>query len=91
MILLNKVLLVLLYALALVQSHGVLAGFGALALWVHWAVAGLWEVHALEVVVFWRAVRLHPGPVLDSVVLTLLFGFLHWKPLADRARRTAQA
>jgi hypothetical protein len=25
--------------------------------------------------------------LLDSVLLTLLFGFLHWKPMADAARQ----
>jgi len=47
----------------------------------------LLAVHALEVVFCFRKVSLHKGPLLDSVLLTLLFGFLHWKPLADAARQ----
>jgi len=29
----------------------------------------------------------YPGPFAVSAGLTLLFGILHWKPLADRAAR----
>lgn len=56
---------------------------------LHWAriVAGVLLVaHALEVVVFFRQVSLYKGPVALSIAQTLLFGFLHWKPLADDAR-----
>lgn len=35
-----------------------------------------------------RKVALHKGPLLESVSLTLVFGFLRWKPIADTARRT---
>ena len=36
-----------------------------------------------------RHVRRYRGPLALSVLLTLLFGLLHWKPLAD-ARRNAE-
>jgi hypothetical protein len=32
-------------------------------------------------------VRLYKGPLAVSIILTLLFGFLHWKPLADARAR----
>jgi len=40
-------------------------------------------IHALEIVIFLRHLRLYPGPLPVSIVLTLLFGLLHWKPMAD--------
>lgn len=80
---LNKLVLLVFYAVVLASF------FVPLPLppeVVHWArvIAGvLLVVHALEVAVFYRKVALYPGPVVVSIVLTLLFGFLHWKPLAD--------
>ncbi|MBV8667174.1 MAG: DUF1145 domain-containing protein [Burkholderiaceae bacterium] len=41
--------------------------------------------HILEAVVFLRHLRLYKGPLAVSVLLTLLFGLFHWKPLADAA------
>jgi hypothetical protein len=35
-------------------------------------------------------VRLYRGPLAISVALTLLFGLLHWKPLADEKAREAR-
>jgi hypothetical protein len=40
-------------------------------------------IHALEVLFAFQHVRLYKGPLAISVVLTLLFGLLHWKPLAQ--------
>ena len=60
---------------------------------LHWARIGvlvLLGAHALEVVVFRKQVALYEGPFAVSALLTLLFGFLHWKPLADRAARAAR-
>ncbi len=58
------------------QLAGVL-GFVALAMLV---------VHALEAVFLLKYLRLYPGRIVVSVLLTLLFGLLHWKPLADAAK-----
>ena len=44
-------------------------------------------IHAVEGVVVFKHVRLYRGALAASIVLTLLFGLLHWKPLADKARR----
>lgn len=41
--------------------------------------------HVIEVLAFQKHLRLHKGPLVDSIALTLLFGFVHWKPLADQA------
>jgi hypothetical protein len=57
---------------------------------LHWARVGvlvLLGAHALEVLVFRKQIALYQGPFAVSAGLTLLFGFLHWKPLADRAAR----
>ena len=80
-----KAILLALYALA-----------GASFLWAMPLDAGsflrriaalLLIIHALEVVFMFKHVRLYRGALGASVALTLLFGLLHWKPLADQARR----
>ncbi|WP_422016183.1 hypothetical protein [Roseateles sp.] len=54
-------------------------------------VAGmLLLVHAAELVVVFKHVRLYRGALAVSVLLTLLFGLLHWKPLADQQTRARQ-
>jgi hypothetical protein len=40
--------------------------------------------HVLEVLVAFRSIKRYPGPLVDSMALTLLFGFLHWWPLRNR-------
>jgi len=82
----NKVLLLAVYGMALGSyltalplPLGVING-------VRIAAMVLLAVHLVEVVVCFRKVALHKGPLFDSVLLTLLFGFLHWKPMADAAR-----
>ncbi|MDZ4730609.1 MAG: hypothetical protein SH820_11775 [Xanthomonadales bacterium] len=40
-------------------------------------------VHVIEVFFFWRYVKMWQGPLIGSIVLTLLFGILHWKPMLD--------
>ncbi len=47
-------------------------------------------IHVVELIAMFKHVRLYQGPIGISILLTLLFGLLHWKPLADaRARQTA--
>lgn len=47
-------------------------------------------IHALELVVMFKHVRLYRGSLLISMVLTMLFGALHWLPLArDAAKNTS--
>jgi len=51
-------------------------------------VAGvLLGLHLLEVIFMFRHVRLYKGSLAVSIILTLLFGLLHWKPLADARAR----
>ena len=46
-------------------------------------------IHALELVVMFKHVRLYRGSLLMSMVLTMLFGVLHWRPLARDAAKNA--
>ncbi len=58
--------------------------------YLHWARLGLailFGIHVLELLAMRKVVARYPGPFAVSAVLTLLFGILHWKPLADRAAR----
>lgn len=55
-----------------------------------WIAAGLLAAHAVECVFFMKYLRLYRGPLALSVVLTLLFGLLHWKPLADQQARRSR-
>lgn len=71
------------YALALAGQVGWLPA-GLSSVMGNLAI-GLLVVHALELAAVFRHVRRYQGPLALSVVLTLLFGLLHWKPLADAA------
>jgi uncharacterized protein YhhL (DUF1145 family) len=76
-----------------VFALAILALLGALP--AHWvravllSAAGLLLVHTVEVFFAFKHVRSYPGPLWISIVLTLLFGLLHWRPLA-RANAAAK-
>lgn len=53
---------------------------GALSM-LHTVALVVLGLHALEVLVAFKYVKRHPGPLLDSIGLTLLFGLGHWLPL----------
>lgn len=48
----------------------------------------LLAIHAIELALMFRHVRLYRGPLMLSMLLTLLFGLLHLKPLADAKARS---
>ena len=73
------------YALALASLAGMLPA-GAFA-YVRMIAAILLVLHTLELVFLFRHVRLYRGPLAISMILTLLFGLLHWKPLVDAKAR----
>ncbi|WP_296225876.1 hypothetical protein [Ralstonia sp. UBA689] len=83
----NKVLLLAVYGIALGSLLTALPLSPDVIYWVRIAAMALVIVHLLELVVCFKKVALHKGPLFDSVLLTLLFGFLHWKPMADAAQR----
>lgn len=52
---------------------------------LQWGSIVLLLAHALEVIFCLRWIRLYEGPLAVSVLLTLLFGFVHWLPYKRRA------
>ena len=47
-------------------------------------------VHLLEMLIAYKYIKTYAGPLWVSVVLALLFGLLHWMPLAKAAQRAGQ-
>jgi len=73
---------------ALCLAIYVLAAIGGFLMLPEGLVAGLriaamvlLAAHVLEILVAFKSVKRYPGPLIDSIALALLFGFLHWKPL----------
>jgi uncharacterized protein YhhL (DUF1145 family) len=70
------------YVLAIISSRMAFpAGIGPT---VQVIALVLLAAHTLELLVAFSAVKRHPGPLVDSIALTLLFGLLHWKPLTGK-------
>lgn len=73
-----------LYALALLslvmpmpwESNGLLQRLSLILL----------AVHVVETVVMFKHVKAYAGPLWKSIVLSLLFGLLHWWPLMRKER-----
>jgi len=69
-----------------------LAGF--LPHGLSWAMqivaAAFLGIHGMELVFVFGKVRLYRGSLAASVLLTLLFGLLHWMPLANAQARKKQ-
>ena len=82
-----RLILLAVYALALAGLAGWLPPGAATML--RNAALVLLLIHVVELVLAFRHVRLYRGPLWISVLLTLLFGLLHWKPLADAQARSA--
>ena len=75
------------YLLALAGLAGLLPA--ALAATVQQVALVLLVIHAVELLVVFKYVRLYRGSLAASVLLTLLFGLLHWRPLAKEAAKSA--
>jgi uncharacterized protein YhhL (DUF1145 family) len=73
------------YGLALAGLAGLLSS--EFASRMQNVAAVLLILHALEVVFMFKHVRKYQGPLMVSVLLTLLFGLLHWKPLVKEPAR----
>lgn len=84
MIAMLKIGAILTYAAALAGAAGLLPT--GIARPVQVIAVGIVLLHALELLFAFRHIRRYRGPLAVSVLLTLLFGVLHWKPLADAAR-----
>ncbi len=68
------------YALALASLAGLLSS--SLGGVLQTLAVVMLVAHVLELVFMFKQVRLYPGPLALSVLLTLLFGLFHWLPLA---------
>lgn len=78
------------YLLGLAGLAGALTGQPGLS--AQRVAVAMLLVHVLELVLALKYVRLYRGSLLASIGLTLLFGLLHWRPLAqEQARAQAQA
>lgn len=73
------------YALAMASLAGLLPS--GLAGSLQTIALVMLAVHAVELAVMFKHVKRYPGPLAISVVLAMLFGLLHWKPLADAAKK----
>ena len=73
------------YGLALAGLAGLLDG--ELAGRLQNVAAVLLILHGLELVFMFKHVRKYRGALLVSMLLTLLFGLLHWKPLVNAQDR----
>jgi hypothetical protein len=76
-------LCLVLYVLGLATQLGLWTGEGAVLCWR--ASLAMLAVHVLELAWARPWLALHPGPRWVSVLLTVLFGVLHWWPLKVRA------
>ena len=80
-----KLLLIATYGLSVVSLFGVMPA--DLSQLLQRISLILLVIHAIELLVMRKTIQTYPGPFAVSVLLTLLFGLLHWKPLADAQRR----
>jgi len=46
-------------------------------------------VHVLEMLIAFKYIKTYPGPLAMSILLALLFGLLHWMPLAKAYRKSS--
>ena len=84
---LNKLGLLALYAATVASFFVTLPGLSPEVVhWMRLIAGGLLAVHAVEALVFHRKLALYQGPMAVSVVLTVLFGFLHLLPLGKAQR-----
>ncbi len=88
MLMILKLLCLATYALGLAAALDLLPAAASIMSTIALA---LLAAHALEVVVMFKHVRRYQGPLWMSIVLTLLFGLLHWKPLAAKAQANQEA
>jgi hypothetical protein len=58
---------------------------------LRYGTLALLVAHTAEVLLFFRWVRAYPGPLGLSILLTLLFGFVHWMPYKRAAEAAGRA
>ncbi|MNG06215.1 hypothetical protein D3C87_814560 [compost metagenome] len=79
-----KLLCIGVYVLGVASAVGLLP-----VAWSFWKTiaAVLLLTHLLEIIAMFKYVKRYRGSLGASLVLTLLFGFLHWKPLMQVKQR----
>jgi hypothetical protein len=79
-----KFLCIGVYVLGVASTAGLLP-----ATWSFWKTIAAVQLlaHLLEIIVMFKYVKRYRGSLGASLVLTLLFGFLHWKPLMKVKQR----
>lgn len=80
-----KAMCLAIYALAMAGLAGLLPS--GLASSMQTIALVMLMAHAVELLVMFKHVKRYPGPLAVSVLLAMLYGLLHWKPLADAARK----
>ncbi len=74
-----KLICLVIYALGIAAAIGLLPESWHIVVTI--AVL-LFSAHFIEVIVMFKHVKRYQGPLVVSVLLTLLFGLGHWLPLA---------
>lgn len=87
MIVALKLACLLVYCLAAAKTIGVLP-LDAFP-YVRAIALLLLVLHLFEMVFAFRHIRRYPGPLAKSLLLTLVYGALHWYPLKRDAARDA--
>jgi hypothetical protein len=77
-----KLAAVVVYVLAAAAALGFLPG--SLGAWMVKLTLLLFVLHVLELPIAFKHLKKYQGPLAVSVVLSLLFGFLHWLPLSRK-------
>jgi uncharacterized protein YhhL (DUF1145 family) len=54
--------------------------------WIQGIALALLAIHLLETLWAYRYLHLYRGPLALSVLLSLLFGLMHWLPLARKSQ-----
>jgi hypothetical protein len=70
------------YAIAAAAALGALPG--SLGAWMVKLALLLLVLHVLELPIAFKHLKKYQGPLAVSVLLSLLFGFLHWLPLSKQ-------
>lgn len=58
--------------------------------WMKVVAIGFLVVHSIELLFAWKYVKAYDGGITVSIGLTLLFGLLHWLPIAKRLKSNPQ-
>lgn len=75
-----------LYALAIAAFFVAIPGGD----WIQRIALLILVAHGLELVAMFKHVKAYRGPLWKSVALTLLFGLLHWLPIAKGQAKASQ-